>query len=206
MKVWSSSWPPQNCLLLCSEEVFHSRAFLSAGDSCHIPAADCLQSYPKCPALCNDFSRQLTGLLARVTPQILPDNTLRHSSWSHSPDLAAPANWGEEGRKTFLLISSLCWEKRDSVAHSLSVAPIDFEPFVLLGPWIASLGLPKSCTQRLPMQFAIMNWRNVCNLSKMWQIHLLYLAECCHVGTYVLFCRTNCICHWRLTKSGSCST
>lgn len=24
-------------------------------------AADCLQSYPKCPALCNDFSRQLTG-------------------------------------------------------------------------------------------------------------------------------------------------
>lgn len=23
--------------------------------------ADCLQSYPKCPPLCNDFSRQLTG-------------------------------------------------------------------------------------------------------------------------------------------------
>lgn len=75
---------------------------------------------------------------AHVTPQISPDNTLRHSGWSHSPDLAAPANSGEERKQTFLLICSICWKRSDSPTLAPSVAPIDFEPFVLLGPWIAS--------------------------------------------------------------------
>lgn len=51
-----------------------------------------------------------------VTPQISPDNTLRHSVWSHSPDLAAPANAGAEWEKTVcvLCLSHLLKEKRFS--------------------------------------------------------------------------------------------
>lgn len=54
---------------------------------------------------------------AHVTPQISPDNTLRHTGWSHSPDLAAPANLGKERKKTFPLICSIRW-KRKILQHS----------------------------------------------------------------------------------------
>lgn len=122
-------------------------------------AADCLQSYPKCPVMI--FPDSWLARLAHVTPQISPDNTLRHSGWSHSPDLAAPANSGEERRKTFPLICSICWKRGDSPALAPSVAPIDFEAFVSPRPWIASQGLLETCMQTLQVQLAIMNCRNV---------------------------------------------
>lgn len=120
---------------------------------------------------------------AHVTPQISPDNTLRHSGWSHSPDLAAPANSEVERRKTFLLICSICWKRKDSLTHTLSVAPIDFEPFVLLRQWIASQGLLKSCTQSLQMQLAIMNWRNMKSLKDVTDSSALFrtMLSCCHI-------------------------
>lgn len=142
-------------------------------------AADCLQSYPKCPALCvMIFPDSWLARFVHVTPQISLDKTLRHSGWSHSPDLAAAANSGEERRKTFLLICSICWKRGDSPALTHSVAPIDFEPFVLRRPQIASQGWLESCTQTLQIQLAIMNWRS---LWRMWRIYLPCLAQCCHI-------------------------
>ena len=117
---------------------------------------------------------------AHVTPQISPDNTFRHSGWSHSPDLAAPANSGEERKRTFPLICPIYWKSRDSPALTPSVAPIDFEPFVSPGPRIASQELLESCTQTLQIQLAIMNWGNMWNLRRVWRIHLPCLAQCCH--------------------------
>lgn len=84
------------------------------------------------------FADSWLARFAHITPQIPPDNTLRHSGWSHSPDLAAPANSGEERKRTFPLICPICWRRRDSPTLTPSVAPIDFEPFVSLGPRIAS--------------------------------------------------------------------
>lgn len=122
---------------------------------------------------------------AHVNPQISLDNTLRHSGWSHSPDLAAPANSGEERKKTFLLICSICWKRRDSPTLTPSVAPIDFEPFVLLRRWIASRGLLDSCTQTLQIQLAIMNWRNVNSLKDVTDSSALFGTMLSHLCCFV---------------------
>lgn len=118
---------------------------------------------------------------AHVTPQISPDNTLRHTGWSHSPDLAAPANLGKERKKTFLIICSIRW-KRKILQHSPPVwLPLTLNLlFFLPRPRIASLGLLESCTQNLQIQLAIMNWINTWILWRMWRISLAYLAQCCH--------------------------
>lgn len=125
----------------CDEEVFHSRASWSHRDPCSIPerpiASKVIQNVRLCVMI---FPDSWLARFAHVTPQISPDNTLRHSGWSHSPDLAAPANSGEERKRTFLLICSICWKRKDSSTLTPSVALIDFEPIVLLRPRITSQG------------------------------------------------------------------
>lgn len=96
---------------------------------------------------------------SHVTLHISPDNTLRHRGWSHSPDLAAPANWREMRKNIFQLICYIYWKR-----FTPCTPPTDFEPFVLVTPLRASQGLLISCTQCFQMQLAfsqIWTWRKV---------------------------------------------
>lgn len=116
---------------------------------------------------------------AHVTPQISPDNTLRHSGWSHSPDLAAPANSGGERKRAFPLICPICCKRRDSPTLSQRGSH-----------WLYTLcftqatdsisGAAGTVHTDSPNTISHYELKGTWNLWRMWQIHLPGLAQCCH--------------------------
>lgn len=181
----------------------------------HPQAADCLQSYPKCPTPCNDFSRQLTGprplaSLRRFGLIIRLDTVADHTS--HSSDLAAPAHSGKEEKSASTYLFHLLREKCDPPPPPFtpSMAQIDFEPIVLLRPRIASqAGMPEACykVQRLPPN-TISHYelyKHLKSLKDLTDLSALF-STILSLFFVVVFLTVICICQWRLPPPGTAST